>query len=153
NPSLLRWVTPKEGSFDLHLPAGTRERYLTAIEPIPPAMRVWWRYHKVGEGETLTALARTYHVATTSIAQENGLQADSDLQLDSKLVIPIPAGKRAAGEDGATYARRAVRYKIHRGDTVQSVADNFSVPPAMVRRWNHLRGDGLRGRRILYVHL
>ena len=23
----------------------------------------------------------------------------------------------------------------------------------MIRRWNHLRGDSLRGRRIVYVHL
>jgi len=23
----------------------------------------------------------------------------------------------------------------------------------MVRRWNHLKGDGLQGRRVLYVHL
>jgi LysM repeat protein len=36
---------------------------------------------------------------------------------------------------------------------VQTVADNFSLPPIMVRRWNHLRGDSLRGRRIVYIHL
>jgi hypothetical protein len=36
---------------------------------------------------------------------------------------------------------------------VQTVADNFSLPPTMIRRWNHLRGDSLRGRRIVYVHL
>jgi LysM repeat protein len=33
------------------------------------------------------------------------------------------------------------------------VADNFGVPPAMVRRWNHLKGDSLHGRRVLYIHL
>ncbi len=36
---------------------------------------------------------------------------------------------------------------------MQTVADNFSLPPTMIRRWNHLRGDSLRGRRIVYVHL
>ena len=56
-------------------------------------------------------------------------------------------------EDGASYARRTTRYKVRRGDTVQTVADNFSTPPTMVRRWNHLRGDSLRGRRVVYVHL
>ena len=30
--------------------------------------------------------------------------------------------------------------------TVQSVADNFSLPPIMIRRWNHLRGNSLHGR-------
>jgi LysM repeat protein len=33
------------------------------------------------------------------------------------------------------------------------VADNFGVSTTMVRRWNHLKGSSLRGRRILYVHL
>jgi LysM repeat protein len=36
---------------------------------------------------------------------------------------------------------------------VQKVADNFGVPPAMVRRWNHLKGDSLKGRSVVYVHL
>src|SRR5207249_9663499 len=43
--------------------------------------------------------------------------------------------------------------KVHKGDTVQSVADNFGVPPIMVRRWNHLKGESVQGRRVLYVHL
>ena len=75
------------------------------------------------------------------------------LKPESKLIIPIPPGKHAATEDGATYARHTTRYRVRRGDTVQTVADNFSLPPTMIRRWNHLRGDSLRGRRIVYVHL
>jgi len=27
------------------------------------------------------------------------------------------------------------------------------VPPVMVRRWNHLKGESVQGRRVLYVHL
>src|SRR5205823_2774959 len=35
NPSLLRLTTPKDQEFDLHLPLGTKERYLSAINSIP----------------------------------------------------------------------------------------------------------------------
>ncbi|PYX91252.1 MAG: hypothetical protein DMG71_20635, partial [Acidobacteria bacterium] len=45
------------------------------------------------------------------------------------------------------------RYKVHRGDTVQSVADNVGVPPAMIRQWNRLRSDSLAGRKVLLVRL
>src|SRR5205823_6237171 len=45
------------------------------------------------------------------------------------------------------------RYKVRKGDTVQRVADNFGVPPTMVRRWNHLKGDSVEGHKVLYVHL
>ena len=153
NPSLLRLTTPNGQDFELHLPAGSREKYLAAIEPIPTQMRVWWRYHAVAEGDTLTSIARTYRTSVQEIVRENHLDAESDLQPDSKLIIPIPPGKHAATEDGGSYARYATRYKVRHGDTVQTVADNFSLPPVMIRRWNHLRGDSLRGRRIVYIHL
>src|SRR6266481_6315096 len=86
NPSLLRLSTPKDQAFELHLPAGTREKYLAAIEPIPPPMRVWWRYHEVAEGETLVSIARTYRTSLQAIEQENRLQLDDELRPDSKLI-------------------------------------------------------------------
>jgi len=153
NPSLLRLTTPKDQSFELRLPAGTKERYLAAIGPIPPQMRVWWRYHEVAEGDTLASIARTYRTSVKAIEQENHILSSDDVKPESRLIIPIPPGKHAATEDGATYARHTTRYRVRRGDTVQTVADNFSLPPTMIRRWNHLRGDSLRGRRIVYVHL
>jgi membrane-bound lytic murein transglycosylase D len=153
NPSLLRLATPKDQSFELRLPVGTRDRYLAAIEPIPPQMRVWWRYHEVAEGDTLASIARTYRTSLAAIEKENHLLSGDELKPDSKLIVPIPPGKHAATEDGASYARHTTRYKVRRGDTLQTVADNFSLPPVMIRRWNHLRGDSLRGRRIVYVHL
>ena len=152
NPSLLRWTTPKDANFELHLPAGTKAEYLAAIEPIPPEMRLWWRYHTVTAGDTLAAIAHVYRTTPQAIAQENNLQAGDQLQADGKLIIPIAAGKHAATEE-ATYAHRATVYHVHKGDTVETVADNFAVPPAMVRRWNHLRGNSLQGRRVVYVHL
>jgi membrane-bound lytic murein transglycosylase D len=153
NPSLLRLATPKDQTFELRLPVGTRDRYLAAIEPIPAPMRVWWRYHEIAEGDTVASIARTYRASPASIEKENHLLAGDELKPDTKLIVPIPPGQHSATEDGASYARHTTRYKVRRGDTVQTVADNFSLPPTMVRRWNHLRGDSLRGRRIVYVHL
>ncbi len=53
NPSLLRMTTPKDQPFTLNLPAGSREKYETAIAVIPPDMRTYWRYHRVEYGDTL----------------------------------------------------------------------------------------------------
>jgi LysM repeat protein len=56
--------------------------------------------------------------------------------------------------DNATYARRITRYKVRKGDTVETVAENFGVSAQMLRRWNGLHGgDSLRGRRVLALHL
>src|SRR5580700_10919491 len=154
NPSLLRLTTPREGTFVLHLPSGTKDQYLTAIAAVPPDMRLWWRYHKVQPGDTLASLARSYRVPAKSIAAANHLdETDKDLEADAKLVIPLAVGKHPAS-DTATYARRITRYRVHKGDTVESVAENFGVSAQMVRRWNGLpRGSSLRGRKVLALHL
>ncbi len=152
NPSLLRLTTPREGTFELHLPAGARDQYLTAISAIPSGMRLWWRYYKVLPGDTLASVARSYHVTANSIADANQLDG-TELHANAELIIPVAPGKHPVS-DTATYARRITRYKVHSGDTVESVAENFGVPAQMVRRWNGLRsGDSLRGRKVLALHL
>ena len=153
NPSLLRLTTPKNQEFELHLPEGSKDRYLTAIRAIPPDMRVWWRYHSVAPGDTLASVAKAYRSNRKTIAEANGLGEDDKLTPESKLIIPVAPGKHSYSEGEVAYARYATRYKVRKGDTVESVADNFGVPPAMVRRWNHLKGDSLGGRRVLYVRL
>ena len=163
NPSLLRLTTPKfsekDREFDLHLPAGTADKFQTAVASIPADKRVWWRYHKVQDGETLAAVAKRYHTTPKAIAEANDLDVDSSgengvrrtaLEPESRLIIPIAAGKQS---DTSTYARATTHYKIRKGDTVESVAENFGVSVKMIRVWNHIKGSGLSGRRILYLHL
>jgi membrane-bound lytic murein transglycosylase D len=147
----LRLTTPRVGKFELHLPAGTKDEYETAIASIPTDMRLWWRYHTVHPGDTLASLARNYHTTAKSIVSANHLEG-TDLDADAKLVIPVAPGKHPVS-DTATYARRITRYHVHAGDTVESVADNFGISPQMLRRWNGIHGDSLRGRRVLALHL
>jgi membrane-bound lytic murein transglycosylase D len=151
NPSLLRRITPQGATFELHLPAGTKEQYQTSIAAIPTAMRLWWRYPTVHSGETLASLARTYHTTPKSIAEANHLHG-SELEADARLIIPLAPGEHPVSDTG-TYARRITRYKVRRGDTVETVAENFGIPAQTIRRWNGLRGDGLQGRKVLALHL
>jgi membrane-bound lytic murein transglycosylase D len=147
NPSLLRRITPKDQPFDLHLPPGTKDKYETAIASIPEGKRVAWRYHKVQSGETLAGIARKYHTTERAIVQVNNLQ-DSQLLADTKLIIPVSA----AASGRITYSRHPSRYRVHSGDTVLSVAEDFGVPPERLRRWNHLKGNSLRRGRLLVVY-
>ena len=165
NPSLLRLTTPKDKDFDLHLPAGTSDKFEAAVASIPADKRVWWRYHKVQSGETLASIARTYHTTPGAIAEANDLEASPNngrivgrnagmnyeaLSPESRLIIPIAAGKQA---DTSTYAHATTHYKIRKGDTVESVAENFGVSVKMLRSWNRLKGSSLAGRKVLYLHL
>src|ERR1700678_4176136 len=158
NPSLLRMTTPKDSEFELHLPDGTVDKFETAVASIPADKRVWWRYHKVQAGETLASIARTYHTNPRSIPEANDLNARrsndglnlSAIAPETRLIIPIAPSKQA---DGSTYARAITHYKIRKGDTVESVAENFGVSAKMIRSWNRIKGSSLAGRKVLYLHL
>ncbi len=153
NPSLLRMTTPKFSgsgqSFELHVPAGTAEKFQSVVALIPVDKRVWWRYHKVQPGETLASIARTYRSSADSIAEANDLDGKS-LSPQMRLIIPIAPGSEG---EKSTYAKAITRYKVRKGDTVESVAENFGVPVKMVQTWNHLRGNSLVGRKTLLVHM
>jgi membrane-bound lytic murein transglycosylase D len=155
NPSLLRMTTPKDMDFDLHLPLGTADKFKKTVAAIPEEMRVYWRYHRVENGETLSEIARRYHTTASAIAEANNLQAD-ELAQDSRLIIPVSPTKSTPSEVESNpavlrYSKQPTHYKVHRGDTIQSVADEFGISAEKVRQWNHLKGNVLPAGRSLTI--
>jgi membrane-bound lytic murein transglycosylase D len=149
NPSLLRMTTPKDQNFALNLPAGSREKYETAMTAIPPDMRTWWRYHHVEYGDTLASIAHKYHTSSSSIAEANGLTG-GEVKVGSKLIIPVTPGRSTT--ETASYSRHVTHYKVRKGDTLYSIADDFEVPVDKLRKWNHLRGTEVAPGRILAIY-
>jgi membrane-bound lytic murein transglycosylase D len=147
NPSLLRRTTPKDQPFDLRLPPGTKEKYQAAIASIPVEKRVAWRYYKVQTGDTLAGIARKYRTTEKAIAQANNLEGTA-LAPEARLVIPV----NGSANGKIVYSRYASHYKTHTGDTVLTVAEDFGVPADRLRRWNGLKGNGLRRGRMLVIY-
>jgi membrane-bound lytic murein transglycosylase D len=134
NPQLLRLVTPADPEFVLRLPEGTSERFFAEIAAIPPEKWLTWRRHKVEEGETLSAVAKRYHVLPAEIASANDLPTGAPLEEGQKLIIPAAAHSEAAGG-------RLIRYRVRRNDTARSIADEFDVSTTELRKWNHMKSD------------
>ncbi|MDP9169117.1 MAG: transglycosylase SLT domain-containing protein [Acidobacteriota bacterium] len=132
NPSLLRLATPDDPNFVLHLPAGTSQRFFAEIADIPPEKWVSWRRHRVEAGDTLTAIAKKYHVTAASIAAANDLDDRGGVSPGEKLIIPAA---RPAEETKS----RLVRYRVRKGDTLGGIADQFSVTIEDIRKWNGLK--------------
>ncbi len=149
NPSLLRMTTPKDQSFTLNLPAGSQEKYEEAMAAIPSDMRTWWRYHHVEYGDTLASVAHKYHTSPSSIAEANSLTG-GELKVGSKLIIPVAPG-HSNGET-ASYSHHPTHYKVRKGDTLYSIADDFEVPVDKLRKWNHLGGTAVTPGRSLVIY-
>lgn len=144
NPALLRLATPDDPSFELHLPAGTAERFSAEIADIPPDKWVSWRRHRIETGETLTSIAKKYHVTAVAISEANNMDRHAALDVGEKLIIPAapPAESKS----------RLVRYRVRRGDTLGGIADRFSVPTESVRKWNHMKTNHVSRGMVLRIY-
>jgi membrane-bound lytic murein transglycosylase D len=143
NPSLLRFVTPPDTAFDLHLPAGTAALFQDKIAAIPESKRSSWRFHKVTPEDTLASVAHTYSVSIPALAEAN--QLDQSGKLDGVEALVVPVAPSAAPSAHTVY------YTTRRGDTLISVADRFGVSLTQLRRWNKLPATGIKidaGRRL-----
>jgi membrane-bound lytic murein transglycosylase D len=145
NPSLLRLATPDDPSFELHLPAGTAERFSAEIADIPADKWVSWRRHRVEAGETLTSIGKKYQVTAAAIAAANNLEHGVALSAGEKLIIP-------ATQPQAEIKRRLVSYRVRRGDTMLGIADRYNVSPDDVRKWNRLKSNHVNRGMVLRIY-
>jgi membrane-bound lytic murein transglycosylase D len=141
NPSLLRMTTPRDVLFDLHIPVGTRETFLSRLKQIPEDKRISWRFHVVRNGESLDGIATTFHMHASDVAAANGLSVTDDVDAGDELVVPVASVANA----------RPQRYTVRRGDTLVTVADRFGVSVEDLRRWNHLSSNAVKPGRSITV--
>ena len=146
NPQLLRLVTPADPAFVLHVPEGTAERFDAEMAAIPTDKWATWRRHRVEDGETISGIAQKYGVTAAAIADVNSLDAHAPLTADLNLIIPVVAPSQSTlGE--------LERYRARRTDTLASIADEFDVTVAELKKWNRLRGNQVAAGTRLKIYL
>jgi len=151
-------------NYPLFLPAGAGERLTAALNAAPliesytasrelrddegsqqrhaPA-----KQYVVKRGDNLAAIARRHGVALEKLASWNGLRKPYRLQPGQKLAVSRGGGSssspaaetRSGGSSSGT-----IVYTVRRGNTLQAIADLFSVRYRDLMRWNNLRGSSLK---------
>jgi len=84
NPSLLKQVAP--AGFDVHIPKGSADSTVAALESVPVESRQAWRLHHVQAGDTLESIARSFHLAPERITAVN--RSTDSLEAGDVLLIP-----------------------------------------------------------------
>jgi peptidoglycan lytic transglycosylase D len=84
NPQFLTSVVP--AGLTVHVPKGTERGAQAALETVPAANRNAWRLHHVESGDTLEAIARSYHLPAQRIAAVN--HSAESLATGDVLLIP-----------------------------------------------------------------
>ncbi len=101
-----------------------------------PSLAVAAITHKVKKKETLTTLARKYHVSVADLKSANNI-VTNHVKNGDLLVIPPRSGETSAA---AVPARRDTVYRVQRGDTLRTVAKKTGIAVTELKQLNNLRG-------------
>ncbi len=137
NPSLLKTVVP--AGFQVHIPSGSSQTAQAALETVPSENRKAWRLHHVENGDTLAAIAKSYHLPAERIVAVNksavSKRTDS-LEAGDVLLIPaVYHEEKPAIKRGPRTRSRNVRSSSHgTGLRATHVAASRRVPGTALHR-------------------
>jgi membrane-bound lytic murein transglycosylase D len=106
NPAVLRGTAPD--NYSIHVPKGTGNQLLAALQLVPAERRAAWRMHRVENGETLASIGKKFGTTPASIVSANNLKSPEAVEGD-RLMIPMVLRAEAPARKPAAHAtvRRA----------------------------------------------
>ena len=151
NELLKNQTPPKQGSYALRIPTGTRELIAGNLDKYQRARTAKlvattnFLTHTVQRGETLSQICRNYNISTTTLLKANNLRS-SRLQQGLRLRIPATATtllalkkdeqpKALAGNDAAN-RRATVLHQVRPGETLSRIASQYQVSVREIMQWN-----------------
>lgn len=95
----------------------------------------------VCKGDTLTRIARRFHVSVFQLMQENHLKNKNKLQVGQVLSIPPSDHDSSSYVPSITEPMKGEHYYVQKGDTLTRIAAKYGTTVAALREWNHLTRD------------
>ncbi len=166
--SELKLQSTPEKAYNLKVPVGTGAKFLAAADQIPkwepPRYTSTRRFirHRVKKGETLSSIAKRYHVSRQALLKYNRVSAKRPLKAGQRIRIPsedyrpaLAKGKVKKGKRGkhveAAASGKAVKYRVKRGDTLQSIAARHDTTVSELREKNGIKGSKIRVNQVIRV--
>ncbi len=123
-----------------------------------------WTTYTLKQAESPEAIAKRLGVEASTIRSVNGIPPRFRMKAGSTILVP------RTGEDdrdiSSTVADNAVlalepevppmrtlSVRVRRGDSLSMVARRYGVSELEIKRWNRLRGNGLRAGQALVLHV
>ena len=119
NPASLRGMIPE--SYPLHVPKGSGNQLVAAMQLIPANHLDAWRMHRMGSGETLASIGKRYGVIPASIVAVNRLESAQALEGD-RLLIPSVQRVQAVPVVNRTTSASARRRGTTRGKAITTAS-------------------------------
>lgn len=171
NPELRRTTTPMT-PHDLKVPIGTASMIEAHLDTADAVYRQF-TFHTIRKGETLAGIARKYGVSVGAVREANALTPTSRLSVRQTLAIPAPSTtalpavaspkpvtsttaaskpnggpsstpSASAGSGSSASSTPGGLYRVRPGDTLYSIARQFSITVPQLKQWNRLSSDVIK---------
>ncbi len=153
NPELRYQVVPP-GPYPLRVPSGKREIVLAAVDTLSEAgpPRPAFIKHRIRRGETLSTIARRYHVSMNRIAAANGIHRKSRIIAGHTLKIPQSGVSVYRAETaGPSSETKTVAHVVRRGESLWRLAKVYDTTISAIRDFNGLSGTRLTTGQVLKI--
>lgn len=116
------------------------------LSPLTTWRRVTYR---VRSGDTISGIARRWHITSRSIITANRLRSDR-LRIGQRLILTVPNVERSPIIEPTSAPKgKHVIYTVKSGDTLGRIALRYGVSTASLRMTNRIRGNMIRpGQRL-----
>jgi membrane-bound lytic murein transglycosylase D len=151
NAELRHKITPDK-PYLLRVPPEMAERLQKVIDEIAAAdrprevsrgKRAVVIKHKVRPGETLASIAGKYHTSVSAIQGANKLSKNATkVAAGTRLNVPI-TGKEV-GPERVSKAEATAQHKVQKGETLASIARQYDLDVAALKKVNNLASDQLK---------
>lgn len=146
NPELRRDVTPRDGIYNVRVPAGRSKRLVAVLKRIPGDRRDTARVISIVPGEDLQSVASR---TGASVAQLEAFNHGVDLKATTKLVVPMGGIKltglvraKPTSAEPAVAAPSLRKVRAGKDDTIARIAETYHVQASEVARLNGLPVNG-----------
>lgn len=109
--------------------------------------------HIVKKGETLSTIARKYHVSVNQLKQWNNMKSDR-LSIGQKLVVYSSGAPMAqAGNDKPVErSTTQITHTVKKGETLGKIAQKYKCTVTDLKRWNNLKSTNIQVGQKLKVY-
>lgn len=125
------FTPPYVDSYKIYIPYVKLAEFKKKYKPIN--LSQMYVVHKVKRGDSLSKIARRYHVSYKIIKDVNHLRSDI-LQIKQKLIVPVAKDSLYSVDS----------YIVKRGDTLSSIARKYKLSVEELKRRNNLTRNMIR---------
>ena len=148
NPQFVRGVTPPGRSVVVRVPRGRGTLVAERYDSLPVTERITFVDHYVSRGQTLSDIAKHYHVSVSLIENANPRIRAHALRVGQRIIIPmsgrvVPASAWSVPPE-ARYRRvsstavSAGAHRVRPGETASEIARRFGVSLTALLNYNGL---------------